>query len=77
MASFQKYVDSHTAQNEGSYSKDSLSQLASFFQQQMSKLEEVIKHQCLPLLVGVCQGYGLVPFLNDTLIRQYLHKLYT
>lgn len=43
----------------------------------MSKLEEVVKRQCLPLLVGVCQGYGLVPFLNDALVRQYLHKLYT
>lgn len=75
LASFQKYVDSHNAQNEGSYSKDSLSQLAMFFQEQMRKLEEVVKRQCLPLLIGVCQGYGLMDFLNEALIGQYLHKL--
>lgn len=43
LASFQKYVDSHNTQNEGSYSKDSLSQLALFFQEQMRKLEDVVK----------------------------------
>jgi len=75
LASFQKYVDSHNSQNEGNYSKDSLSQLAMFFQAQMRRLEDVVKHQCLPLLVGMCQGYGLMEFINDTFVAQYLHKL--
>ena len=38
LASFQKYVDSHTSQNQNSYSRESLRQLALFFQKQLSKV---------------------------------------
>jgi len=75
LASFQKYVDSHMTQSQSSYSKDSLSQLSTFFQSQLGILENTVKHLCLPLIIGICQGYRLKDFLNNFLVGCQLKRL--